>query len=83
MKTNTKRQASIFEGGKESWERTAEFRKNVYQLKKQLQEKYEPAFSSEKNWFNRLILKTRVWLEIRSKISEMKSGRNLHFSGKV
>ncbi|WP_146260505.1 hypothetical protein [Algoriphagus chordae] len=80
MKINTNRQAGIFEGGKESWEKTAEFRKKVAQMKKQLQDKYEPDFSSQKNWVKRLILKTRVWLLIRKKISELKSGENLHFS---
>jgi hypothetical protein len=80
MKTNTNRQASIFEGGKESWERTSEFRRKVTQLKKQLQDDYEPELSGEKNWFKLMIIKTRIWLDIRRKISEMKSGRNLHFS---
>ena len=33
MKINTKRKVSIFEGGKESWDRSAEFRKRIHQLK--------------------------------------------------
>lgn len=80
MKHNTKQKVSIFEGGKENWERSAEFRKRIHQLKRQIQDKHEPDFSSENNWFKRLILQTRIWLEMRRKISEMKSGRNLHFS---
>ena len=80
MKINTNPKTSFFEGGKESWEKSAEFRKKVTQLKKQLQDKYEPDFSSEKNWLKRLILKTRIWVEMRNEISKLKSGRNLHFS---
>ncbi|MEP1087550.1 hypothetical protein [Algoriphagus sp.] len=80
MKINSERTVSIFEGGKEGWESSGEFRKKIHQLKRQIQDKYKPELSLEKNWFKRLILKTRIWLEIKRNISAMKSGRNLHIS---
>ncbi|MFC5624018.1 hypothetical protein [Algoriphagus winogradskyi] len=80
MNINPKNQSRIFEGGKESWESSAEFKKRIYQLKRQILEKYELDLSSEKNWYKRLIHKTRMWLEIWRKIREMKSGKNLHFA---
>jgi len=52
MKINTQRQTDFFEGGKESRESSAEFRKKVNQIKQELHDKYNPVLSTAKNWLN-------------------------------
>jgi hypothetical protein len=81
MKIKTKRQTSLIDEGKDNWERTDEFNKKVNEIRQGLLDKYKPLLLSEKNWFKRLIIKIRIWFEMKKRIDELSSWRNLHFCG--
>jgi hypothetical protein len=64
--------------GKDNWENTDEFNKKVDKIKRELLDKYSLVLSTEKNWFMRLFIKSRLWLEVKKRIDELSSWKNLH-----
>ncbi len=77
MKTKQSEQNNLVEGGRENWEGTDEFQRKVEEIVKELTAKYSPALSNERNWAKRLLIKVRLKIEIRKKIAELSSLRNL------
>ncbi len=66
--------------GRENWENTNMFQKKVDEIKKMLTDKYALSILNEKSWLKRLLLKIKLQIEIRKKIEELSSLRNLHLS---
>ena len=67
--------------GKERLERTAEYEKNVAELKKEVKNTYAWRLLEERSWIKRLIIRVKIRIEIRRKIAELSSDRNLHLMG--
>ena len=78
MKTKTTQPNSLIEEGKDNWERTDEFNRKVNEISRELLDKYSLVLSTEKNWFKRQIIKIRLWLELKKRIDELSSWKNLH-----
>ncbi len=78
MKTKHTRQINLIEGGGEKLEQTSEFQKKVDDIKKELTDKYSLTILNEKNWIKRLLIKIRLRIEIRKKIEELISLKNLY-----
>ncbi|MEJ1240497.1 hypothetical protein WBG78_20305 [Chryseolinea sp. T2] len=81
MTPKTKRPSNLIFGGKGIWERTAEFNRKADEIKKEVMIQYKPMLSSETNLFKRTMIHIRIWMEIRKRINELSSTRNLHFAG--
>ena len=77
MKTNTTPN-NLIDGGKDNWERTDEYNKKVNAIRRELLDKYSLVLSTEKNWFKRLFIEIRLWLELKKRIDELSSWKNLH-----
>ena len=75
----TKGQNNLIDEGKANWERTDEFTRKVNEIRRELSEKYSLVLLAEKNWFKRLQIKIRRWHEMKKKIDELSSWKNLHF----
>ena len=80
MKIKTIRKINLIDEGKANWERTDEFNKKVNEIRRELLDKYSPVLSIEINWFKRQIIKIRLWLEMKKKIDELSSWKNLHMT---
>ena len=78
MKTKISGKNNLVDDGKANWERTDEFNKKVHEIKRDLSEKYAPILLAEKNWFKRILMKIRLWREMKEKIDELSSWKNLH-----
>ena len=78
MKTKRAEQTNLIEGGKERLESTSQFRRKVDEIKKDVRGKYSPAILKEKNWAKRILIVFRREIEIRKRISELSSIKNLH-----
>jgi len=78
MKIKTTRQINLIEQGKNNWESTTEFNKRVDEIRRNVLDKYSPILSTEKNWFKRQIINIRLWLEMKKRIDELSSWKNLH-----
>ncbi len=78
MKIKTTRPINLIDEGKDNWESTDEFNKKVDEIKRELSDKYSLVLSTEKNWFKRLFIKIRLWLELKKRIDELSSWKNLH-----
>ena len=70
---------NLIDGGKERLEQTSEFQNKVDEIRKELSEKYSLTILNEKNWIKRLLIKIRLRIEIRKRIKELSSFKNLHF----
>ena len=77
---NSKRQepTNLIEGGRERLESTDEFRRKVQEIIKEVRDKYSLTLLNEKNWLKRIIIVVRRGNEIRKRISEVSSSKNLH-----
>ena len=77
---NSKRQepTNLIEGGRERLESTDEFRRKVQEIIKEVRDKYSLTLLNEKNWLKRIIIVVRRDNEIRKRISEVSSSKNLH-----
>ena len=82
MKTTNKRPAHLIDEGKDNWERTDEFKKKVNEIKREVSDKHQRLLLAEKNWFRRLLIKIRIWVETKKRIDEVSSSRNLHFAAR-
>ncbi len=61
-------------------ENTTEFNRKVAEINKEIRDKYSPALLNEKNWAKRILIIVRRQIEIRKRIVELSSLRNLHIS---
>jgi len=78
MKTKRVGQFNLIEGGKERLENTNEFKSKVKEIKRDVREKYSLTLSNERNWTRRIFIVIRREIEIRRRISELSSLKNLH-----
>ena len=78
MKTKQTGQINLFDGGKQNWEKTDSFKSKVDEMKKELRDKYSLTLLKERNWIKRLLIKFRLMIEIRKRIEELSSLKNLH-----
>lgn len=77
---NAKRpgQSNLIEGGKKRLENTNQFKSKVGEIKRNIREKYSMTILNEKNWARRIIIVIRREIEIRRRIEELSSLKNLH-----
>ena len=68
----------MIEGGKERLENTSQFRIKVEEIRKDVRDKYSLTILNEKNWAKRILTVFKRELEIRKRISELSSLKNLH-----
>lgn len=68
----------MVEGGRDNWEETNEFKRKVEEMNKELTDKYSLTLFNEKNWAKRILTIVRREIEIRKRIAELSSLKNLH-----
>jgi hypothetical protein len=78
MKTQQTKPVSLIEGGKDEWEMTEDYRKNVTRIVRDVSDKYSALLTNEKNWIKRLLIKIRLTVDIERKVNALSSLRNLH-----
>ena len=78
MKTKRPGKTNLIEGGRERLERTNEFKRKVEEINREVRDKYSLILGNEKNWAKRLLIIVRREIEIRKRIAELSSRRNLH-----
>lgn len=69
---------NLTEGGRREWESTAGYAESVRKIVTEVKEKYSPTLMNEKNWRKRILISFRRWTEIKKRINELSSQRNLH-----
>jgi hypothetical protein len=79
MKLGTDKQNSLFDRGKETWERTEEFKKRINTVRQEVRDKYQVRLDSERNWFRRQLIKLQFLIELKKRTNEISSAKNLHF----
>lgn len=78
MKAKRAEQSNLIDEGKERLENTSEFGKKVEEIKREVKDKYSLTLLDEKNWAKRILLIIRREIEIRRRIAELSSLKNLH-----
>ncbi|MBA4057030.1 MAG: hypothetical protein C0490_20110 [Marivirga sp.] len=78
MKTKRAGQSNLIEGGRDRLENTNEFRSKVEEIKKDVRDKYSLTLLNERNWTKRLLIFIRREIEIRRRVAELSSLKNLH-----
>jgi hypothetical protein len=78
MKAKHAEKTNLIEGGKESLENTNEFKRKVEQIDKDVRDQYSLTLLNEKNWARRILIVIRREIEIRRRIAELSSLKNLH-----
>ena len=78
MKAKQTNQINLFDGGKDEWEQTDEYRNRSNKIVKVVTEKYSTSLTNEKNWLKRLLIKIKLKREIQRLINELSSFKNLH-----
>jgi len=78
MKTKQSNQINLFDGGRDEWEQTDEYRNRSSKIVKEVTDKYSTSLSNEKNWLKRLLLRIKLKREIQRLINELSSLKNLH-----
>jgi hypothetical protein len=78
MKTKQTKPVNLVEGGKDEWEMTEAYRRNVTRIVRGVSDKYSVLLINEKRWIKRLLIKVRLEIEIERKIDALSSPRNLH-----
>ena len=78
MKTKTTQPNNLIDEGKANWESTDEYNKKVNEIRRELLQKHSSVLSTERNWFKRQIIKIRLCLELKKRIDELSSWKNLH-----
>lgn len=76
----TERQTNLVEGGKENLENTSEFKRKIEQINKDVRDQYSLTLLNEKNWAKRILIVVRREVEIRRRIAELSSSKNLHLA---
>ena len=69
----------MIEGGKERLENTNEFKSKVDEIKRDVRGKFSLTLLNERNWTRRIVIVIRREIEIRKRISELSSLKNLHW----
>ena len=70
-------------GGKERLENTNEFKRKVEEINRDVRNKYSLALLNEKNWTSRIFIFIKRKIEIRRRIAELSSLKNLHLAHRV
>jgi hypothetical protein len=78
MQTRKKEKFKLFEGGRDEFERTAEFMNKVAEIRKEVTDKYSQKLSNKRSWVTRFFTKVRLEIEIRKRIQALSSLKNLH-----
>ena len=78
MNAKQTRQLNLFDGGKDQWEETREYQDRVGKIIREVTDKYSSTLLNEPNWIKRLFIKLRRRNEIRNRINELSSAKNLH-----
>jgi hypothetical protein len=78
MKTKRAGQSNLIEGGGNRLENTNEFKSKVEEIKKDVRDKYSLTLLNKRNWARRLFIVIVRELEIRRRIAELNSLKNLH-----
>jgi hypothetical protein len=78
MKLGTDKQNKLFDRGKETWERTEEFKKRIITIRQEVRDKYQVRLESERNWFRRQLIKLQFLIELKKRTNEISSAKNLH-----
>jgi hypothetical protein len=78
MKTKRAGKTNLIEGGRERLESTNEFKRKVEEINGEVRGKYSLILLNEKNWAKRILIIVRREIEIRKRIAELSSRRNLH-----
>jgi hypothetical protein len=78
METSKPDKLRLMEGGREELEGTDEFMIKIGEIRKELNDKYSLALSSERSWIRRLLLKIKLEIEIRKRVRALSSLKNLH-----
>ena len=78
METRKPNKLKLFEGGRDEFEGTNKFRNRVAEIRGDLTEKYSLTLSNERNWLRRLLIKVKLEIDIRKRIHELSSVKNLH-----
>src|SRR5688500_1366860 len=81
MKLIQRKPMSLREGGKDEWEQTEEYREKVATITKEVRDSYSTMLSTQKSWIGRLVIKLKQTMEIKRRISELSSFKNLHAIG--
>jgi len=68
----------LIEGGRANLENTSEFIKKVDEIKKEVTDKYSLTMVNEKNRVKRILIKIKLQIEIRKRVRELSSLKNLH-----
>jgi hypothetical protein len=66
------------EGGRDILENTNEFNRKVEQITKDVRDQYSLMLSHERYWAKRILIVIRREIEIRRRIAELSSLKNLH-----
>jgi hypothetical protein len=72
----------LMERGRIEFEKTDLFRVKMEEIKYQVSEIYDKKIANESNGMKRVLLKFKKWIEIKKRIREFSSLRNLHLTGK-
>ena len=72
------RPSNLTEDGRARWERTAEYADKVRKIIGEVRNKYSPILAGEKNWLKKMLIRFRRWNEIRMRVNEISSDKNLH-----
>lgn len=78
MKAKRAEQSNLIDEGKERLENTSEFRKKVEEINRAVRGKYSLMLLNEKNLAKRILLVIRREIEVRRRIAELSSLKNLH-----
>lgn len=78
MKTKPAELFNLIEEGRANLENTSEFIKKVDEIKKEVTDKYSLTMVNEKNWVKRILIKIKLQIEIRKRVRELSSLKNLH-----
>ena len=80
MKTKQTNQINLFDGGRDEWEQTSEYRNRLNKIVREVTDKYSTSLSTERNWLKRLLIQIKLKREIQRQINELSSSKNLHMN---
>lgn len=83
MKTTRNAPVNLFKGGRRSFENTPAFRQKVLAIEREVADMYSLSLVNERSWMKRLFIRIRLQLEIRRRIRELSSLRNLHLGARL
>jgi hypothetical protein len=78
MKSKQAKSINLIEEGKANWEKTIEFNKKVDAIRQEILVKYNLMLFRERNWFKRQLIMFQRMIELKKRIEEISSWKNLH-----